>query len=133
MFAFVLLCSALGKDDSKNKHEDLRYPLVPGHEIVGIVKDVALVPILATDIKADDHIGSQVLPASIILPTAPSMPSGFPNGQSLSGHRRTSPLGANSGNAEDDNVMHALSLFQEIEPTFTELLVSNLQILLSNT
>ncbi|CAK7357530.1 unnamed protein product, partial [Dovyalis caffra] len=39
---------------SKNKHGDSRYPLVPGHEIVGIVKDVGA---NVYNFKVGDHVG----------------------------------------------------------------------------
>ncbi|CAK7357528.1 unnamed protein product [Dovyalis caffra] len=39
---------------SKNKHGDSRYPLVPGHEIVGIVKDVGP---NVRHFKVGDHVG----------------------------------------------------------------------------
>lgn len=62
---------ALGKDDvslkithcgvcyadviwSKNKHGDSRYPLVPGHEIAGIVKEVGS---SVSNFKVGDHVG----------------------------------------------------------------------------
>ncbi|KAJ6376668.1 hypothetical protein OIU76_025759 [Salix suchowensis] len=65
------LREALGKDDvslkithcgicyadavmSKNKYGDSRYPLVPGHEIAGIVKEVGS---CVSNFKVGDHVG----------------------------------------------------------------------------